>query len=223
MSTTFDVYPRLSKIPSFRELLDLSSTRLNEFLANHDIKKKPVIEVALLSNDKHAPESFDMDSPAKWSLDCYAWFQIEGVPGGTDAYCWPNFESEYDIWRDEIATRSQAAEQKALIEECLANELHWSFRRSAGQPAIINVAYGVIAASLTELTDGFIYSADGAWDYERFPARAQDFFSWYFRPEMAIEAERAEFAERCIKSLLDDLEPRTEDKKITTWLSRLFR
>jgi|SRR5262245_39087394 len=95
--------------------------------------------------------------------------------------------------------------KKTLINECLANGHHWSFRRSAGQPAIINVAYGMIAGSLAELTEGFIYSDDSAWDYERFPATAQEFFSWYFRPDKAIKAEYAEWAARCIKWIVEEL------------------
>jgi hypothetical protein len=74
-----------------------------------------------------------------------------------------------------------------------------------GQPATINVAYGMIAGSLAELTEGFIYSGDSAWDYERFPATAQEFFSWYFRPDKAIKAEYAEWASRCIKWIVEEL------------------
>ena len=124
MSTTFDVYPKLSKIPSFRELLDLSGVRLGGYLIDHGIN---------------------------------------------------------------------------------AHGHHWSFRRSAGQPAIINVAYGMIAGSLAELTEGFIYSGDSAWDHERFPATTQEFFSWYFRPDKAIKAEHAELAARCIKWIVEEL------------------
>jgi len=32
------------------------------------------------------------------------------------------------------------------------------------------LAYGLIAASLAEITGGFVYSDDGAWDYSYFPA-----------------------------------------------------
>jgi hypothetical protein len=205
MSTTFDVYPKLSKIPSFRELLDLSSARLAEYLIDHGINAQPTINVALQSNRDHKPRPFDLNSPAMWSDVEYAWFYIESAPGGTDAYFCSNQEFDYEDWDGEIETHIRAAERKTLIYECLANGYHWYFRRSMGQPAIINVAYGMIAGSLAELTEGFIYSGDSAWDYERFPATAQEFFSWYFRPDKAIKAEYARWAARCIKYLDEEL------------------
>ena len=75
-----------------------------------------------------------------------------------------------------------------------------------GQTAIVNVGYGLIAASLAEITEGFIYSDDQAWDYARFPATAIDFFSWYFHPELALDRNRKDWATRCIKDIPKDLE-----------------
>ena len=204
MSTTFNVYPKLSKIPLFRELLELSSARLAEYLIDHGISAQPAIRVALLSKSDDEPKPFDLNSPAMWRDSEYAWFYIESAPGGTDAYFCSNEGYQYEIWSEEIETHIRAAERKTLIYECLANGYHWYFRRSMGQPAIINVAYGMIAGSLAELTEGFIYTTD-AWDYERFPATAQGFFSWYFRPEKAIKSEQAEWAARCIKWLVEEL------------------
>jgi hypothetical protein len=205
MSTTFDVFPKLSKITSFRDLLDLSTARLSEYLIDHGINAQPTINVALQSNRNHKPRPFDLNSPAVWRDSEYAWFYIESAPGGTDAYFCSNQEIDYEIWDEEINANSRAAEKKTLINECLANGHHWYFRRSAGQPGIINLAYGMIAGSLAELTEGFIYSDDSAWDYERFPATAQEFFSWYLRPDKAIKTEYAEWAARCIKWIVEEL------------------
>jgi hypothetical protein len=203
MSTTLEVYPKLSKIPSFRELLDLSSVRLGEYLSDQGISAHPIINVDLCG-DQSSPS--DLDSPAMWSDVEYAWFYVKPAPGGTDAYFESNEESGgYEYMDGEIETHIPAAERKTLIYECLSNGYHWRFRRSAGQPAIINVAYGIIAASLAELTEGFIYSIDSAWDYDRFPATAQEFFSCYLRPDKAISAGHAEWAARCIEHLAEEM------------------
>lgn len=221
MSTNFEVHPKSTQAPTFRELLDLASVRLNEFLEQHGIDARPVISATLLSTREDKPRPFDLDFPARWGGDKYAWFSIEGVPGGTDAYCWPieDGEDSREMLFEEITPRPAAAEKKELIEACLNNTFYWSFRRSAGQPAIINVAYGIIAASLAELTEGFVYTSDGAWDYERFPATAPEFFSWYFRPELAIRSEHAEWATRCLELLPEELKPKKEKKKWFRWLS----
>jgi hypothetical protein len=72
-----------------------------------------------------------------------------------------------------------------------------------GQPGIINIAYGYIAASLAELTDGIIYSDDSAWDYSRFPCKANEFYEFYFRPEKAIGPEYKEWSINCIRSVME--------------------
>jgi hypothetical protein len=204
MSTTLEVYPKISKIPSFRELLDLSSVRLSEYLIDYGIDAHPAINVDLPSGIDDEPRPFDLDSPAMWSE--YAWFYVKPVPGGTDAYFKSNQEiGGYEYMDGEIESHSPAAVRKTLIYECLPHGYHWSFRRSAGQPAIINVAYGMIAGSLAELTEGFIYSIDSAWDYEIFPATSQEFFSCYLRPDKAISPDYAELAARCIESLAEEL------------------
>lgn len=70
--------------------------------------------------------------------------------------------------------------------------------------AIISFAYGIIAASLAELTDGIIYSEDSAWDYDRFPAVAADFYEWYFDPELTPDPDRAEWARGCFVAIASD-------------------
>jgi hypothetical protein len=91
-----------------------------------------------------------------------------------------------------------------LIRECISTGHHWWFRRSAGQPAIISVAYGLIAASLAAITDGFLTSDDSAW--ERLPALPNEFLSWYFRPEKAIGENFREWSQRCLGFLAQELE-----------------
>jgi len=131
-------------------------------------------------------------------MDQYAWFTVPPVIGGTDAY----FQLATDYWSDEdIAINPRRAE---VADSCSVYGYRWSLRRSASQPATVNVAYGLIAASLAELTDGLIDSRDGAWDTARLPATAEEFLTWYMRPDMALEPKRAEWAARCIAGLGTD-------------------
>jgi hypothetical protein len=70
---------------------------------------------------------------------------------------------------------------------------------------MINLGYGYLAGALAELTDGFIYSMDGAWDYDRFPCRADEFYAVYFRPDKALEPNKKEWAERCIEFMREEI------------------
>lgn len=210
MSTVFDVFPSSDHIPSFRGLLDLASGHLNGFLRDYGVERPVRLSVGLRSNDEASRVlPIDLDGPCWWPSNQYAWFFVPGVAGGTDAYADEMRADDPDdlgrsILTDEI-TGPKAVELADVIQRSLAVGRYWGFRRSAGQPAVVNVAYGLIAASLAELTDGIVHSIDCAWDYCLLPARPADFLSWYFRPERANDPERKEWAERCIRHLPEEL------------------
>jgi hypothetical protein len=92
------------------------------------------------------------------------------------------------------------------VRHCVSIGHRWWFRRSMGQPAIINLSYGLIAASLAAITDGFLMSEDSAWKWQTFPALPEEFLSWYFRPENAIDANKREWSEQCLASLKEELQ-----------------
>ena len=79
---------------------------------------------------------------------------------------------------------------------------YWAFRRSAGQPAVINLSYGLIAAAFAELSNGFVFSDDGAWDYASFPTNANRFLENYFDPQYPVP-EYANWAKECIGIIKD--------------------
>jgi hypothetical protein len=205
MSTTFDVYPRTKDLPSFAAIIDRSTEELHRFLDSVGIKARPLIHLRIqrCDGDSHVP--FSLDSPAQWAEDAYAWFMVGDVPGGSDAY--------FDNDRVQIVERWEGGfndprrkRLEPLIRQCIATGHRWWFRRSAGQPAVINVAYGLIAASLAAITDGFLTSDDSAWDWERLPAVPHEFLDWYFRPEYAIAENFREWSQRCLGDLADELD-----------------
>ena len=68
------------------------------------------------------------------------------------------------------------------------------------------VAYGFLAAALAELTEGYIFSDDGAWPGP--PIRASEFEGRYFRPALAGEYGDAEWYVNCLTRLIEDYEGR---------------
>ena len=205
MSTTFDVYPGTTNLPRFAAIIQRSTEELHRFLGSVGIKARPLIHLRIqcCDDDSHVP--FSLDSEAQWGEDTYAWFMVGDVPGGSDAY--------FDNDRVQILERweggfddSRCKRLEPLIHQCIATGHRWWFRRSAGQPAVINVAYGVIAASLAAITDGFLTSDDSAWDRERLPAVPHEFLNWYFRPEYAIAENFREWSNRCIFQLGEELD-----------------
>jgi hypothetical protein len=201
MSTTFNIFPKLPVIPTFRQVVDIATARLQQYLSSYGIDSKYNIAVMLRSKEPDIEQPTNLDSPARWDDDLYAWFYVPSVPGGTDAYFWEVEEDDREYVMEDFHVAELPETRRALVLACLESDYYWNFRKSATQPPIINVGYGLIAASVAELTDGFIYSGDGGWDVERFPATAEEFYQWYFRPEQAIHPEKKQWAERCLKAI----------------------
>ncbi len=211
MSTTFDVFPSTPYIPTFEEAIALAEVKLQKFFTklNLDIQLKINVDLHTRKPDIAIPTA--LESKAQWSKDYYAWFTVNSVAGGTDAYFHDlnkeeanSREISQQIKLETLQKRPKADQDESLIEGCLKQEHEWGFRRSAGQPGMIAVTYGFIASAFAELTHGLIYSDDGAWDSERMPALSSEFDDWYMRPELAIEKEYAEWAERCIDNIEGD-------------------
>lgn len=205
MSTTFDVYPRSKQLPTFTELLEKSTAELHRFLASVGVEARPPIHLRLQRCEDHAHVPFSLMDKMSWADDVYAWFMVGNVAGGTDAYYDADAADIAEQWQGEFDD-PKCRRIERLIRECVTVGHRWWFRRSAGQPAVVNIAYGLIAASLADITGGFIYSSDSAWDWERMPALPAEFFGFYFRPEQALEENFREWSQRCISAVAEELQ-----------------
>lgn len=210
MSTEFDVFPTIPRIPTFGEVLERTQTHLFSFLRDYGVREVPVLCMANVNFNGllDGPSPFDraarMDEPFWWSPSHYGWFSWEWA-GGTDVYAWPIGDSRdmYE-WNDPHATERERA-FAAEMEKAFAIDRYWSFRRSASSTGFLSLAYGMLAGSLAELVEGIIYTDDGAWDHRLFPMRAAEFLPLYFRPELSQKPEEADWARRCINGFAEDL------------------
>lgn len=207
MSTTFEVYTPTKIVPSFNDILALSNKYLAEKLESHGIDGDYIIDVSGRKLYTHDYVLFDKTRPAIWSKnEEYAWFTVNKQPGGCDAYMY-NF-SDYcglrlEAWNSEFELNERAKKMESQMRKCLDTGFFWAFRRSAGQPAIIHLSYGLIAAAFAELTEGFIYSSDGAWDCAMFPTTAKHFLKNYFDPHYPVP-DHADWAKECIESIRNE-------------------
>lgn len=65
MSTTFSVFPFKKEVPTFRQVLDLSTEKLNAFLEDYKIYFSAKIEVKLLSKENDFEQKINLNSSAK--------------------------------------------------------------------------------------------------------------------------------------------------------------
>lgn len=196
ISTTFEVYPTTSKIPTLVELLKAANQKLQQFLRPFELQEVPLIYVRL------GERIISLNDPSiesvKWD-EKYAWFYVEpSEGGGTDAYYHNVDESILDIWDD----YGDDGEMHLEVKKSLSVGYYWSFRRSAGQTAIINLAYGFIASALAELTEGYLFSDDGAWHGG--PIRSNNFDIQYFVPRNAKTFGDASWYERCLDDIVSE-------------------
>lgn len=201
MSTTFEVYPGNEYIPLFSELLYDAEKEVNGYLRGIDVHKNIKLNAELQTIAGHIKTPVQSTSRLKWEDSFYAWFYIKGIPGGTDAYFYRHDELYIDFLSEELSHNPNFKKYGQIVNNTIKLGYHWTFRRSAGQPAMIALCYGFLAAALAKLTGGVLHTDDGAWDYEKFPADPDEFIKWYFRPEYAARQEDADFAGRCIASI----------------------
>ncbi len=188
MALTFQVFPGRSKAPSFANVMRLGSHKFHHYLHSIGVRTRYDVEVQLRTVDSPDPCSLDLCSPFVWTPDQFVWFGLAGVPGGTDVWSGPLTRLPMD--RGELPEwLTDAITDPDVLSTARHWDRDWLFRRSAGQPALVVVLYGFLASALAQLTNGLIYSDDGAWDFERFPARSVAFDGWYLRPEQALSGD----------------------------------
>lgn len=196
ISTTFEVYPTTSKIPTLVELLKAANQKLHQFLRPFELQVVPLIYVRL--GERIISLNDSSTENVKWDED-YAWFYVEpSEGGGTDAYYRNVDESILDLWDD----YADDGVMYSKVRKSLSIGYYWSFRRSVGQTAIINLAYGFIASALAELTEGYLFSDDGAW--RGGPIRSNDFDSQYFVPRNAKSFGDASWYEQCLDDIVSE-------------------
>lgn len=206
MSTTFEIYPSShSKLPTFGDIYNLTLDRLKQIWDKYELVFRPELNFTMIHTETNIKNEVDFLQPAIWDEYHYLWISFVDVGGGSNGYF--NLVSEFsrDVWLEEAKELQNKDDEHSRrvcnIAESLNIGYYWTFRRSAGQSAIISLTYGLLASSMAELTNGYIWSEDGGWNYSKFPAKSTEFDLFYMNPEMAQNKEDKGWAEWCINTL----------------------
>ena len=211
MSTLIDVIPVETLSISFGQVLELSEKHIHAYLKSFSIDRQVKLKINIHDKKEAYVREVKATDLFDWTEDEYAWISIEGIPGGTDVY-WHRIEDDWidpdNPWwmLDDFRKNNTSIVQfDDKLKKAQQLNRYCAFRRSAGQRGIVNISYGLIAAAVAELSAGFLYSGDGAWDYEIFPTESEALLNVYFRPEKAIRPDIAEWSKRCLEGLEEDL------------------
>ena len=201
MSTTFTIIPtKVDSNLTFKNVLELAKHTLEHQLTNLSINLKIELSVNIHGKGEAYVNDINLDSRLIWTEDEYAWFTVDRSYGGTDAYC---REIEKTLAHDDAYVEETLGEvlvTPQLKKQILDCKYEWWFRRSAGQSPLINLTYGHLAAAVAKLTEGYIYSDDGAW-HDIFPATADQLIEVYFYPDKAKNPADYDWATTCVEGL----------------------
>ena len=176
MSTNFFVYPTKKDLPKCEDIIEYSVRLFNMFLHKENINYKIHVDVREISLN-NSEINFKPASLIS-TENLYLAFRLNDEG---EAYVFYHQLTELDeeVWDEEMEDNKKAQVLQKMIYENRDIGYHWSVKRTMGQPAAVNIYYGYLAIAIAVLTDGFIYSDDGAWDYASFPVRGSDFEEEY--------------------------------------------
>ena len=175
MSMSFEIFPTIKKKPNCEEIIKYSVELFSEFLKRKNISQRIDITTKEVTADN---EVYSNPISLVLKENYYTVFNLNGE-GEVYVFYHELTELDKDFWDEELQGNTHAQSMKEKVDANLKIGYSWSVKRTMGQPAIVSLYYGYLAIGLAILTDGLIYSDDGAWDYSRLPILGEDFKTEY--------------------------------------------
>ncbi|MDO4325516.1 MAG: hypothetical protein Q4E24_05710 [bacterium] len=181
---SFEIFPTKKRKPNCDEIIKYSVELFSEFLKNEKISRGIDITTREVTADNaiHAnPISLVLKE------NSHTVFNLN-KEGEVYVFYHELSDLDKDFWKEEIQENENAQFMKEMICTNLEIGYFWSVKRTMGQPAIVSLYYGYLAIAIAILTDGIIYSDDGAWDYSRLPIKGNIFKTEYLNTENISDA-----------------------------------
>ncbi len=176
MSTNFYVYPTKRDLPKCEDIIEYSVRLFKKFLYKENINYKIHVDVREVSLNESQINYKPISLVS--TENRYLAFRLNDEG---EAYVFYHQLTELDekVWGEEMEDNKKAQLLQKMIYENRDVGYHWSVKRTMGQPVVVNLYYGYLAIAIAVLTEGIIYSDDGAWDYASFPVLGSDFEDEY--------------------------------------------
>lgn len=199
MSMSFEIFPTKKKKPNCDEIIKYSVELFSEFLKREKISQKIDITAIEVTAD-NAVYNNPIYLVLKENYHTVFNLNEEG-----EVYVFYRELTKLDksFWDEEIQENENAKSIKKKIDTNLKIGYSWIIKRTMGQPAIVSLYYGYLAIAIAILTDGIIYSDDGAWDYSRLPIEGKAFKTEYLNIENISDAMVKDNVEKWLSELKD--------------------
>ena len=197
MSMSFEVFPTKKIIPKCNEVIKCSVGLFSEFMRREKIICDIEVTVSeILFTDKMYKTPINLAS----KQDHYTVFNVNRE-GEIYVFYHDLTEVDKDFWDMELQDNKNAQVLNEKVNVNLEIGFFWSIKRTLGQPAIASLYYGYLAIAIAILTDGIIYSDDGAWEYSVFPVEGSVFKDIYLDIDKIHDATVKENIETWLKKV----------------------
>ena len=192
MSTEFDIFPGRPELPSFEDVRALAEEHLHAWLRTIGVHARVELGTEIRAKSPDVVLVEQAMGPMSWDDDSYAWFTAADLEGGADAYYWPIDDVTTEYWNDDLLLRPGFARWREPMARAIEVGHCWNIRCSINESAAVLLASGFLAGAIAQLTGGFVYSDDGAWEHDRLPATGEELLATYARPRSDEWRERIE-------------------------------
>lgn len=176
MSTSFYVFPTRRDLPKCEDIINYSVQLFKKYLYKENIIYQIYVNVIEASSNQ-SKSNFNPTSLVL-TENLYSIFRLNDE-GEIYVFYHQLTDLDEEVWNEEMKINKNARLLRKMIEDNREIGYHWSVERTMGQPAAVSLYYGCLAIAIAVLTDGIIYSDDGAWDYASFPVLGSDFEKEY--------------------------------------------
>ena len=155
MSTSFWVYPCNNYIPKIGEVIENTNVTIEKFIKRYSIPDKYKVNMGF--NGQEGCKEIDNDFLLNWDTSGYIYLAYPEMFGS----CFINYYCKdiFRFWATDAKTKSMTE----VFDRCLNYNRYWHVDGR-------DFTKGFVAGSIAMLTDGFVYSDDGAWDFKQMPA-----------------------------------------------------
>lgn len=197
MSTCFEIFPTLNEIPKCADIIELSLELFNSFLRRNNLKQPISVSVSEVKGKEV------IDKRPQKVITEEGKHQIFDINREGEVFLFYHKNTELDecLWNDEIKSNINAKQLNCEIARNLKVGYSWCVKKLMSQPPVVCLYYGYIAIAIAVLTNGIIFSGDGAWEYGRLPIMGREFINEYLNIESLNDKILREKVITWIKSL----------------------
>ncbi|MGN0160576.1 MAG: hypothetical protein ACI4AQ_04220 [Lachnospiraceae bacterium] len=197
MSMSFEIFPTKKRKPNCDEIIKYSVELFIEFL-----EKEKISQGIDITTKEVTADNVIYTNPISlvWKENSHTVFNLN-EEGEVYVFYHELTDLDKDFWKEEIQENENVHSMKEKIDANSEIGYFWSVKRNMGQPAIVSLYYGYLAIAIAILTDGIIYSDDGAWDYSRLPIEGNVFKTEYLNIESISDAMVKDNVEKWLSEL----------------------